>query len=141
MLQILIFYGCFGMKDKGFTLIELLVVIAIIGLLIGVALPSYQSHIQTGNRKAAQLALTQMAQQFERINARQGEYPTGNDATDAIGAIDSPDSYAFTVSSSADTFTITATPVTGDINEDDECKKMTITQTGETAATGSGDCW
>ena len=129
-------------KTKGFTLIELLIVIAIIAILIGIALPSYQSHIQKGNRVAAQLSLMKMAQEFERTSARKGGYPTGSAGTAAMAAIDSPDSYTFALTSDAeDTFTITATPDVGVINEDDECGPLSIDQTGQTSPITPSDCW
>jgi len=132
----------FSGKNKGFTLIELMIVIAIIGILTAIVLPSYQAHIQKANRVAAQLSLTKMAQRFERISARQGDYPIGTAGEAVIDAIDSPDSYTFVLTSDAvDTFTITATPDAGGINDGDECGWLSIVQTGETTSKLSGNCW
>lgn len=132
------------MKNKGFTLIELLIVIAIIGILASVSIISYQRHVQKGNRVAAQIALTKIAQQFERISARQGAYPTGTAGTAIITQTDSPDSYSFVLSDdTSNTFTITATPVTGAINSSDECGNMTVDQAGRTTASSNAtiNCW
>jgi type IV pilus assembly protein PilE len=118
-------------RNNGFTIIELLIVISIIGVLIGIALPSYQAHIQKGNRVAAQLTLTKAAQQFERVNARQGAYPTT--------ISESADTYTFSVVRTDDTFTITATPTGSSVG--DECATMTINQAGQTTPTTPNSCW
>ncbi|WP_157035394.1 type IV pilin protein [Psychromonas ingrahamii] len=133
-------------KNKGFTLIELLIVIAIIGILTAIVVPSYQEHIRTANRTAAQLALTKIAQEFERTSARQGGYPTALTVptdTAVIAAVDSPDVYTITPSPvpserSSSTFKLFATPITGFVNDGDECGEMTIDQAG---ATTPADCW
>jgi type IV pilus assembly protein PilE len=117
-------------KNKGFTLTELLIAIAIIGILLAVALPSYQAHINKANRITAQLALTKMAQEFERTSARQGNYPAGSTS--------STDTYTFSAvtSASANTFTITATP-----KGSDECGEMTVNQAGQTTPSSPSSCW
>ncbi len=126
-------------KNKGFTLTELLIVIAIIGILVGIALPSYQSHIQKGNRVAAQLALTKMAQQFERAYAQQLSYPDSD--SESLDTYDvSGKGYDLSGKGYNDTFTITATPKGSSVGDD--CGIMTIDQTGATTDESSTiECW
>lgn len=118
-------------KKEGFTIIELLLVIAIIGVLIGIALPSYQEHIRKGNRVAAQLTLTKLAQQFERNYARQGVYPATISET--------AETYTFSVVRTDETFTLTAVPKASSVG--DECGMMTINQRGETTPASPSNCW
>lgn len=70
-------------KQTGYTLIELMIVVAIVGILAGVAWPSYQNHIRSSNRADAQGALMGLAQAMERHFTETGSY--GGAATDAGG--------------------------------------------------------
>lgn len=60
--------------NKGFTLMEMLVVIAIMGILVGLAYPSYQETIIESRRADAKAALMGFAQAMERHYTTEGSY-------------------------------------------------------------------
>ncbi|MFC7000747.1 type IV pilin protein [Pseudobowmanella zhangzhouensis] len=54
------------MKQQGFSLIELMVAVAIVGILVVIAVPSYQDHVRSANRAAAQADLMALAAAMEQ---------------------------------------------------------------------------
>lgn len=73
-------------KQHGFTLIELMVTVVILGILVGIAYPSYTKYMVQTRRSDAQIALTQAANQQERFFTECNYYATTLTGTRACGA-------------------------------------------------------
>ena len=76
---------------RGFTLIELMIVVAIVGILAGIAYPSYMDHVRKGNRAKAQAFLMDVAQRQQSYLIVQRQYAeslTQLGFKDASGALD-----------------------------------------------------
>jgi type IV pilus assembly protein PilE len=142
-------------NETGFTLIELMITVAVIGILAGIAYPSYTQYVQRANRAEVRSMLLENAQFLER------NYTTANryDQTSAGATINSaalpktksPENgtakYNITVAmdaAPAQTFTLSATP-TGSMASD-ACATFTLTNTGLQGLSGSpslsvANCW
>ena len=62
------------LKSYVFTLIELLVSMAIVGILVSIAVPTYQSQIRDVYRSEAQVALQSLAVALETYYRQQLSY-------------------------------------------------------------------
>ena len=107
----------------GFTLIELLIALACIALLASFAWPSYQSLILKSQRAQARASLLQAAHWLERAAGANGSYPLTNDVPASVLQIDGQ-RYKMTVISSAQNYTLSATPLGA--QSADTCGTLTV---------------
>ena len=138
-------------QQKGFTLIELMVTVAIVGVIAGIAYPSYLKSMQKGRRADAKGALTQASQAMERCYSTYGTY--NNTSCAEVSALttgfNSPKSY-YTLSATENgtSYTVSATAVSGGPQANDTgCTVMNLSSTGvqssgsTSSTTDSGSCW
>ena len=63
-------------RHSGFTLIELMITLVIIGILAGIAYPSYTRYMTQTRRSDAQIALTEIANRQEKYLSQCATYTT-----------------------------------------------------------------
>lgn len=129
-------------ESSGFTLIEILIVVALLGLLLSLALPSYQHYLQRGQRTEAIRMLTTAAACLERHRARSGAY----DTTQCTRFTDNKH-YQLSIKPQGDTssmsFVLIAKPMK--FFKNDYCGNLSLDQTGKRAISGKPEnlwkCW
>ncbi|USA46857.1 prepilin-type N-terminal cleavage/methylation domain-containing protein [Acinetobacter sp. C26M] len=104
---------------NGFTLIELMIVVAIVAILAAIAYPSYQEYVKRTKRTDAQSEMMMIAHTLSQFKVTRGTY-TDAALTGAFGVYGSsvtPRSgtplYDLTLTTTASTWALTATPKTG----------------------------
>lgn len=129
-------------KQNGFTLIELMIVVAIVGVIAGIAYPSYQDSLVKSRRADAKAALLELSVFMERLYTTTGCYNPGatdkvcgdgNDAAPTLPFSTTPKSgtanYNLSLSViTASTFTLQSVPVA--TITDSKCGSLTLTHTG-----------
>jgi type IV pilus assembly protein PilE len=122
----------------------MVVVVAIIGILIGIAYPSYTSYMQAGRRTDGKAAIMDLAAHMERYFTTNNTY-AGATLTNLGMSATSPSGY-YTLSittATATDYTVQAAP-TGVQASDTLCGTYTLNQLGQKGETGTGsvaDCW
>lgn len=88
--------------DRGFTLIEVMIVVAILGIIVAIAMPSYQDSVRKSRRSDGMALINQIMQAQERFFVNNMTYTT--DLTDlgygSAGGVDSAEEH-YKVSASA----------------------------------------
>ncbi len=128
--------------SSGFTLLELMIALLIVGILLGLALPSYQGYVQRGQRAEAVRMLLAAAACEERVRARSGYYDTSR-CLDAVRS----GHYRLRVEPPGDTaalgFRLIAEPLAA--APEDACGALSLDQAGRRGITGSASklasCW
>ncbi len=153
-----------GRRQTGFSIVELMIVIAIIGLLAGIAVPSYRDQVNKGKRTEGKAALTAAAARMERYYTQNNCYPsaacgnpTSADSATALTNAGIPGfsgdnatkaAYNISLSVTPQVFTITAAPRAP--FTDPLCGNLTLANTGRkwTQSNGVSDdatrpegCW
>ncbi len=135
----------------GFTLIEVMITVAIVGILLAVALPSYQSQVVRTKRAAATGCVMELAQFMERVYASNIRYDQNGGTATALPATpcrnDLSASYSFAFAASqptARTFTVVATPQGPQATRDTGCGNLRIDQANVKSVSGANpvsQCW
>ena len=121
-------------KTRGFTLIELIIGITIVGILMAIAVPSYQNHLRKGRRAEAQAFLMQVSQRQQQYLLDARTYAFGGSALTDLGLTPPTpvsDHYSIVVTGASNPpqFTVTADPSASTVQSAD-CI-LSITQTGQ----------
>lgn len=74
-------------REKGFTLIELMITIAIVGILAGIAIPSYRHALQKAKEAVLAENLWTMRDLIQQYYVDKGEYPPSLEELASAGYI------------------------------------------------------
>lgn len=130
-----------SIKRSGFTLVELLISVAIVGIIVGVAFPSYQSYAVKSKRTEGQRELLRIASLMEQYYL---DYRVYTDDMKKLGQAKDPAEtesgyYKIDASVSGDSFTLTATAQGSLASSDANCKELKVTDSGKRTPTSG--CW
>lgn len=112
-------------KNQGFTLIEILVAVLILGILASFAMASYENSVIKSKRRAAGACLLEHAQYLERYHTTRLTYDGAQDPAPLSCIASLGDDYEFEMELTADTYTLTASPVS-EIQQKDSCGEISL---------------
>jgi type IV pilus assembly protein PilE len=114
-----------------------MIAVAIVGILVAIAVPSYQEHLRKGRRADAQAFLTQVAQRQQQYLLDARTYAADLTELNLSPPASVSDHYTVSIAASMDppppTFTVTATPTSSVQARDGD---LTLTNTGAKTRAG-----
>lgn len=127
---------------RGFSLVELLITVAIVGILAGVAYPSYTDYVTRSNRSEAQRELMRIANLQEQVFVDTRAYTEDMKKLgfDADPYITGSKYYSIDAAVTGNTFVLTATAKGIQGTNDTDCTTLTINELG-TKGGESITCW
>lgn len=144
-------------NNRGFNVVELLVTLSVVGILAGIAYPSYQSQMQKTRRADAEGALLGLANSMERFYTEKNTYIGAADdekrplnypsQSPVEGGTKYYDLTIHTDPAKPTQYTLKATPITSSAQAKDKCGTLTLTNAGVKDITGQAsgvtktDCW
>jgi type IV pilus assembly protein PilE len=126
------------LRARGFTLIEVMVVVVVVALLAAIGYPSYRDHLRKSARVAAQQELLELSAMQEKIylnsNAFTSKLTNAYDGTTTgglgkTGGKSTDGRYTLALTATAQTYTLSATPVAGSLQDGDGVFQLASTGT------------
>jgi len=119
-------------NSTGFTMIELMIVLTVVGILSAFAYPSFIEQAASARRADAVAALQTMQINQASYRANNVTYSaTLSDIWDS-GTTSSEDYYDLAITAnSVSSFTLTATPATGESQDGDRCGVFAMNESGK----------
>lgn len=121
--------------QKGWSLIELLMVLIIMGILTGIAIPTYTEYVTQTRRSDGQIALVNAAAAQQRWYSVNFKYT--NEINNVGGALSAEGFYQLSVIATNTTFTLTATAIGAQAN-DSGCTVLMLDHLGHQTPAA---CW
>lgn len=138
-------------QQRGFNLMELMVAVTVVGIMVAIALPSYNSHMLNTRRAASTSCIVEMGQFMERVYTTSMSYSVDDSGAATVlppssCLNDLTPFYTLSLATTPQTYTVTATPI-GVQAKDTNCGTLTLNQAGTRTANGIAtaakvrECW